>query len=140
MYAIFFFIWKYPDIIIDLDDDNLERNAMDFDFEGVSKRNIEYFLFFETKYENPTWNDLLRIVSRTMFEREPEQFLTPEIYDKLGITQNPDNSNRYIQLSNTYYINANLSAKYILRRVQLILEKFEIEDELIIKLKNNSKQ
>ncbi len=128
-------IWKYPNISIEELDTTDELNILDIDYESVRGQSMDYFIFFETKYEKPNWQTLLKTVSTIMFEREPYMFLDTELKDRLKVTTEPKTIGRPLQVSQSYFIESNLSASFIVQRVQRILEVCETDDDLIIKLK-----
>ncbi len=114
----FFEIWKYPDIVIEDDYDFDEINILDIDPNDVVYKSIDYFIFFDVKYENQSWTDLLNKVATIMFELEPEQFLSSELGNKIKLTSNENNLLRPLKISNTYFIEANLGSKDIVKRIQ----------------------
>lgn len=134
-------IWKYPNI--DISEDELTSdtivNILDLKEDDVTHREIEYFIFFDEKYEKSSWKKLLGTVASIMFEREPEQFFDSYLQKYLKLTQNPEEIKSPIQISQSYYIEGWFSAFFLLRRVQTILELCETDDDLMIKLINNNK-
>lgn len=128
-------IWKYPDIVVEESEAGEEMNILDIDAESVKYKSLEYFVFFDVRYENPSWQHLLRIVSNIMFEREPDMFLETELKDKIKVANQKDTLLRPMQISQSYYIESNLSAIDIVKRVQKILEVCITDDDLMIKLK-----
>jgi len=129
-------IWKYPlrDFMV-LNDELDELDILDLLPKDVTGHKIEYFIFFGEKYENPTWQLLLKTVASIMFEREPHMFLLTNLREILKLTHNPEELLSPLQISGTYYIESNLGSQFIAVKVQKILEKCETDDELIIKLK-----
>ena len=72
-----------------------------------------------------------------MFEREPHMFIATDLSNSLKLTQDKHQVTRALQISQTYFIESNLSAQFIVMRIQKILEKCETDDELLIKFKND---
>jgi uncharacterized protein with ParB-like and HNH nuclease domain len=130
-------IWKYPDVSVEGYDSSDDVNILDISFEIAKHRTIEYYIFFDEKYDNPSWQHLYKTVASVMFEREPDMFLETELKDKLKITINKDDLLRPIQISQSYFIESNYSAQDIVKRVQKILEICITDDELMIKIKNS---
>ena len=131
-------IWKYPNIVIEDDTVvNDEIDVLDIVPADVTKREMEYFKFFEVKYSNPSWQFLLKTVASIMFEREPHMFIATDLSNSLKLTQDKHQVTRALQISQTYFIESNLSAQFIVMRIQKILEKCETDDELLIKFKND---
>jgi hypothetical protein len=135
----FFEIWNYPNIELPIDESNseTESNILDIIPSDVTNKSMEYFIFFDVKYSNPSWQTLFKIVAETMFEKEPYMFISTELSENLKLTQEKNDLKRPLQISQTYYIESNLSASFIVMRTQKILEKCETDDELILKLKSD---
>jgi uncharacterized protein with ParB-like and HNH nuclease domain len=129
-------IWKYPDIKIDDRDIAVESNILDINPENVINKKIDYYMFFDTKYDNPNWQTLFKNIAILMFEREPNMFIETDLKEKLKVTTNPENLGRALQISSSYFIESNLSAQFIVKRLQHILLKCETDDDLMIKLKD----
>lgn len=134
----FITIWKYPDIKIE-NNVEIELNILDLFPEDIKYKSIEYYKFFDTVYKNTSFSKLLENVATIMFEREPHMFLATELAEKLKLTQDSSKCLRPIKISQSYYIDSNLSGAEIIKRVQLILEKCETDDDLMIKFKDNNK-
>lgn len=130
-------IWKYPSIEINFDNSNDEVNILDIDHESVKYHEIEYYKFFDVKYENPSFQHLFKTVSTIMFEREPQMFMDTELKEKLKLTQDKSILRNAMQVSPTFYIESNLSASHIVNRVHRILNICETDDDLVIKLKKS---
>ncbi len=132
-------IWIYPKIEIQSDDSNSEDdiNILDLIPSDVTNKSMEYFIFFDEKYSNPSWQSLYKIVAEKMFEREPHMFIATDLSENLKLSQNKEELYRPLQISQTYYIESNLSASFIVMRTQKILEKCETDDDLIIRFKSN---
>ena len=131
-------IWKYPENFIQ-DERSLEfeeMNILDIDPESVKHKGIEYFVFFDEKYDSPSFQSLFKTVASIMFEREPNMFFETELRERLKLTQEKDLLRYALQISQSYYVEANLSAVHIVQRVQRILHVCITDDDLIIKLKN----
>ena len=70
-----------------------------------------------------------------MFEREPEMFFRTDLKDKLNLTIDKTKHGNSMQISQSYYIECQLSAPSIVKRVQSILQICETDDDLMVKLK-----
>ncbi len=128
-------IWNFPDIKIEENSTFDEINLLDIEPESVRHQSMDYFIFFETKYEKPNWQTLLKTVSTIMFEREPHIFLSTELKERVKLTTDPNTLGRPMQISQSYFLESNLSASFIVQRVQKILEFCETDDDLMVKLK-----
>lgn len=131
-------IWKYPDLKIDEMVHTEEVNILDIDAESVRYKSLEYFIFFDVVYDKPSWQLILKTVASIMFDREPEMFLGTELKERLKLTQVKSHLGRSMQISPSYYIESNLSASFIVARVQKMLNICETDDELIIKFKDET--
>lgn len=129
-------IWKYPEIEIPINTTE-EINILDFDPQSATGEILEYFIFFDTKYEKPSWTEMLIKVAVIMFEREPHQFISSSLSQILQLTTNPESLSRSVKVSQSYYIGTGLSASVCVKRIQMILDTCDTDDELIICLKKS---
>ncbi len=131
-------IWKYPENFIQSEEEFEfnEINILDIDPESVRHKSIDYFIFFDIKYDNPSYQSLFKVVASIMFEREPDMFFGTELRERLKLTQDKDILRYALQISQTYFVESSLSAPHIIQRVQRILNICLTDDDLIIKLKN----
>lgn len=130
-------IWQIPDINIAEENETDEVNIFDADDPKFKK--LEYAIFFNQKLETNQISKLYTEVMKQLFELQPETFFTSEIGSKIGLTNNPIESNtRQAQaISETYYIESNLDNISKFERIKLALSIFSFEDELFIKYANN---
>ncbi|MBM2814112.1 MAG: hypothetical protein HW421_874 [Ignavibacteria bacterium] len=129
-------IWNFPEIeLIEDENSELEINILDLLPSDVTNKSMEYFVFFDNKYPNPSWQLLYKTVSEIMFDREPHMFIATDLSDNLKLTQHQEELFKPLQISQTYFIESNLSAQFIVMRTQKILEKCETDDNLFIKFK-----
>ena len=70
-----------------------------------------------------------------MFELAQDDFIK-DLGDALSISTSIVNRKKPMSISETYFVDVNLSNMEILRRIKLILSTFHFEDELLIKYKN----
>jgi len=131
-------IWKYPELEFEerQNEDNREVDILDIDSIEVTSKKIDYFIFFDTKYEKASYQSLFQTVVKIMFEREPNIFFGADLVEYLKLTQNPNELRNSLKISQVYYIERNLSAAAIVKRIQTILIKCETDDILLIKLKD----
>lgn len=135
-------IWPYPtglavapvvnDDQLDLDLD-FEYDILELDPALATNRRLEEMTFEGRVCTNPTFRTLLEMVSNTMFEREPEIFFDLDSKNKLSVCSDIRLFGAPIRISSQYYIEGNLSAKEIVRRVQMILEACASDDELLVR-------
>ena len=126
-------IWKHPEIFFSTEGrEETEMNL--FEIDDPTNKTIEYAIFFDQKI-NVNFAELLLKVASFMFESEPSMFFNTELREKLNLTQNSSELRRELKISSTYFIEGNLSARAIVDKIKMILEKFSITDELYIKFK-----
>jgi len=125
-------IWAYPSINYDdVTETSEEMNI--FDIDTVTHKKIEYFIFFDKKYKNPSFIELLQNVAKNLFEIDPKKFFDTDLKNKLSLTQNKQELRASIKISSSYYIESNMSADAVIKRVKLLLITFDLSDELYIK-------
>jgi hypothetical protein len=130
-------IWSLPEINITDENDTNEINIFDADEPRYKK--LEYAIFFNQKVETTQVAKLYFEVIKQLFELQPETFFTSEIGSKVGLTNNPIESNtrQPMQISDTYYIEGNIDNVSKFDRIKQALTIFGLEDELLIKYANN---
>jgi len=72
-----------------------------------------------------------------LFDLQPHTFFNTDLGDKLQLTKIKKNLRQSLQINENYYIEANLDSETKFERLKYALEKFELEDELIIKYAEN---
>lgn len=128
-------IWDIPKITINPIDDG-EVNIFDAD-EPTGKK-LEYIKFFGRKFSNKNNDNPLSYASfyhyivKNIYELAPEEFIT-NFSESHSISSNINDLNRPKALSDTYFIETNLSGADIFKRVKQILKVFNLEEELFIK-------
>jgi len=130
-------IWNLPEINIVDENDTDEINI--FDADEPKHKKLEYAIFFNQKIETNQVAKLYIEVFRQLFELQPETFFTSEIGNRIGLTNNPIESNtrQAQQISDNYYIEANIDNVSKFDRIKQALTIFGFEDELLIKYTNN---
>lgn len=132
-------IWSLPEItdLNDIDNtlsDNEEINI--FDVEEPKK--MEYAKFLNrpvnSKDSSIGYPALYIYIIKKMFELAQDDFIK-DLGDTLSISTSIVNMKKPMSISETYFVDVNLSNIEILRRIKLILSTFHFEDELLIKLK-----
>lgn len=126
-------VWEFPEINEDNVFENSELNIFDADDPKFKK--LEYAIFFDQKLEVKEISKLYKEVFKTLFELQPETFFSSEIGKKVSISNNPniDELRQPIQISETYYIEANFDSYGKFERIKQALSIFGLEDELYIK-------
>jgi len=126
-------IWEIPEIDIELEATNDEINI--FDAEDPKHKKLEYAIFFNQKLELTQVAKLYIEVFKQLFDLQPETFFTSEIGDRLSLTKTPETSGlrQAVQISETYFIEANIDNMGKFDRIKQALTIFGFEDELSIK-------
>lgn len=138
-------IWKYPySRISETESFETIQGTLEFEFDihditpsEVTGRKIAEIQFEGKTYTNPTWSELLKIVAETMFAREPYVFFSLNAENKLWVKTDSTVFLRPLKIASNYYIESNLGAKDIVTRVQLILQKCDTDEELILRFQND---
>lgn len=131
-------IWKLPNIVVQTNDFAGEINI--FDIEDPTDKQMKYARFLgrivKTSESKLTYTGLLIYVAKAVFDIAPTDFINKLAYElnagmELTSTRRPRN------ISDSYSIETNLSAKEIFKRIRIILSKFGLEDELYICFQEN---
>lgn len=124
-------IWEYPDVEVEAIDSYEEVNI--FEAEDPTDKKLEYFIFFEQKQNKHKVSELFEYVMTFLFKEQPDVFFNTDLGEKLRLTNQKDQLRQSLQLSEVYFIEANLSNKAKFDRLKYTLETFGITDELFIK-------
>ena len=126
-------VWDIPDIKVELELSSNEVNI--FDAEDPRYKKLEYAIFFDQKLEFTQVAKLYIEVFKQLFDLQPETFFTSDIGDRLSLTKTPEISGlrQSVQISETYFIEANIDNVGKFDRIKQALTVFGFEDELLIK-------
>lgn len=128
----FFQIWDYPLGI----QDSISNNEVNiFQAEDPTGKTLEYVVFFDQKYEKPTFAGIYKIILSQLYELQPQSFLESKLAERLMFVSkdNPKKPSRPIPLDGTYVVEGNLSSIAILQNLKIVLSRFNLEDEVVIK-------
>ncbi|HMT07390.1 MAG TPA: DUF262 domain-containing protein [Pyrinomonadaceae bacterium] len=125
-------IWPIPAIPEPERLDTAEINV--FDLDDATNRKLEYFIFFEVKYDERFFIGMLKTVVATLFDLDADRFFKTDLQVKLKLTTDKRSLLQPMQISQSYYIEAKFSVNYILGKLRATLETFDLYDELFIKL------
>ena len=130
-------IWKLPEIQIEQNPNAGEINI--FEIEDPTGKSMQYARFFERIVKNTDsrleYATLLTYVARKIYEIAPKEF-KEKLVNEINIEKNSHNLRRPQKKGDEYYIETNLSAKDIVKRIRFILSSFNLEDELFICFKD----
>lgn len=130
-------IWKLPEIQIEQNPNAGEINI--FEIEDPTGKSMQYARFFERIVKNTDsrleYATLLTYVARKIYEIAPKEF-KEKLVNEINIEKNSHNLRRPQKIGDEYYIETNLSAKDIVKRIRFILSSFNLEDELFICFKD----
>ena len=126
-------IWEFPDIQIDIENENEEVNI--FEAEDPTHKKLEYAIFFDQKIEVNQVAKLYVEVIKQLFMLHPETFFTTDLKEKLSMSKESEKLHLHqaVQISDTYYIEANISNTGKFNLIKHALSIFDSEDELQIK-------
>lgn len=130
-------IWGYPEVSIE--DEVVETSETNiFDADDPTNKKLEYAIFFDQKLEITQVAQLYVEVVKILFELQPELFFSTDLGEKIGLTKNPQDANtrQAAQITDTYFIEANMDSVNKFNRIKHALSLFECEDELVIKYAN----
>jgi len=105
-----------------------------FDIEDLTNCRVESATFFGLTKKNLTFKDLFQFVASRIFELDRDILLRDLLRTKLKVTRQEGDIRAPIDLGDGYFIEGALSGKEILRRVKLMLQSSEIEDELFLEI------
>jgi len=131
--ARFLKIWPYPEIEMNLE--NLSDEVNIFEAEDPKYKKLEYVIFFDQKLNINQVAKLYIEVFKQLFFLQPETFFASEIGQRISLSSNPktDGLRQPAQISDTYYIEANIDNVGKFDRIKQALTIFDFEDELYIK-------
>lgn len=135
-------IWSYPKVAAETIPTQqqlalgLEFDILDIAAGDATNRKLAWASFEGKVLDHPNYRELLQHVCHVMFEREPHIFFNLDNQNKLWVRSDPRFFARPLKISDTYYVESNLSARDIVLRLQLILEACETDDELILRFES----
>jgi uncharacterized protein with ParB-like and HNH nuclease domain len=125
-------IWEYPSGIQPV---ILNNEINIFQAEDPTGKTLDYVIFFDQKFEKPTFAGLYQIILSQLYELQPQSFLEDELADKLFFVSkdSPNQPLRPIFLDDTYVVEGKLSSAAIFQNLKFVLSRFNLADEVIIK-------
>lgn len=124
-------VWKYPNVVIEEEEENGEINI--FDADDPTGKRLEYAILLDQKIDVKNITELYKIVFKTLFELNPEIFFVTDLSEKINLTKDKDKLNREFLINDVYYIETTLDSKTKFERLKYALTLMELTDELIIK-------
>ena len=135
-------VWRFPYAVKKKMDDEAGREAaelavdiLELDPNEATNKMIVRVDFEDLHESNISWRQLLAKIASKMFEREPEVFFALHIEDKIWTKTDPNSFSAAVKISEQYYIEGSFSAKGMIKRIQLILNRCETDEECLIVLK-----
>jgi hypothetical protein len=125
-------IWEYPE---GLQPEVLSNEINIFQAEHPTGKKLDYVIFFDQKIEKPTFAGLYKTILSQLYELQPKSFLEKTLADKLFFVSKDDSNKplRPIALDDTYVVEGNLSSAAIFQNLKYVLNRFDLEDEVMIK-------
>lgn len=126
-------IWAIPDVEVEIQSSNDEVNI--FDADDPKHKKLDYAIFFDQKLDVTQVAKLYIEVFKRLFDLQPETFFTSDIGKRISLTKNPEAEGvrQPIQISDTFFIEANIDNVGKFDRIKQALTIFGFEDELLIK-------
>ena len=128
---IFLKIWKYPKIEIE-ETNELLTNI--FDLSGVTNEKIEYAVFGEEKLDITAFNGLYVYIVKYFYNIDSENFLN-EASKFIKLSTNKEILGNAKEIDAGLFLEAKLNSKTIVKNIISLLENFDYEDALYLKLK-----
>lgn len=129
IYKRFIEIWRFPDVEI-TESVEFEEQSI-FDAETPTYKKLEYFIFENTKIEEETVAQMYFYVIKNLYEKN-SQLLTSN-QEVLKITRNTSDFRASQEVTNGWFIEANIDSNSKFAILKKLLSLFELEDELLIK-------
>lgn len=127
-------IWEYPEVDSVFDSEDEEHNI--FTAPDPKGKKLEYFIFRDEKIITEEVSKMYYQVVTELFSQSPSKFLMTDIKDSIGLTTNEAQPRSSYSINDTYFVEANIDNNSKFRKLKLILTRFEMEDELVIKYAN----
>ena len=131
-------IWKYPDIVIDFDDEKKEENI--FDIQDATRKKIEYYRIDTQPILISSNKELLVEIVKIFFTSEASSFIGTSLGKRLKLVKNPFSKKNHTLISDSYHIYSALSNNDIFRKTKLVLETFNWTNEVYIKFKEENNE
>lgn len=125
-------IWRYPQHLVSRNGNEGRINI--FDIQDPTNSEIRGVTFFNQSKGEMKFKELLQFVAETLFDMDPAPFYTDVLRTKLKGTLRASDLKAPIKLGETFYIEGAHSGREILRRIKLLLQTYQIDDELFIDL------
>jgi uncharacterized protein with ParB-like and HNH nuclease domain len=112
-------IWEYPNINIEIENDNGELNI--FEAEDPRGKRLEYAIFFDCKIETNQITTLYVEIFKQLFELQPETFFTTDLGQRIGLSKNMEENSlrKPSAINDTYFIETNIDSTSLMFRTSL---------------------
>ena len=134
-------VWQYPALDnFELDElSALSEEAVNiFDVDDPTGKKPEYIIFFEQKVPVNSNKELYQRVLTDLFDLHPLVFHDPQLKEKLKYASDEAHLSNPIKVSESYFVESNLSSAEIFSRIKFLLEACNIDDELYLKFRKAS--
>ena len=126
-------IWEYPDVVVTEINDAEEQNI--FDAESPKNTKLTYFIFENNKIEEDTIAQMYFNVIRRLYDKNSQLLVTsPEVFK---ITRNSTDFRAPQEVTNGWFIEANMDSNTKFASLKRLLSLFEMEEELFIKFQSD---
>lgn len=133
IYHRFLKVWEYPDVDIEEDDETEEENI--FDAESPTHKKLEYYIFENTKVEETVIAQMYFKVVKSLHEKNSQLLVSNQ--DVLKISRNSHDFRTPQEVTNGWFIEANIDSNSKFVVLKKLLTLFELEEELLIKYSHN---
>ncbi|RXG13260.1 DUF4268 domain-containing protein [Leeuwenhoekiella aestuarii] len=133
IYERFLKIWNYPDVPVEVEEDDVEVNI--FNADKPTGKKLEYFIFEETKYEETHIAQMYFTVLSELYAKNPQLLLDSK--DIIQLSRNREEFRAPQELVNGYYVESNIDSNSKFRNLKKILMVFEAEDDLLVKFESD---
>ena len=128
----FFEIWNYPDVEVEEDFD-ADNEYTIYNAPEPKNRKLDYFIFRDEKVVEAEVSKMYYHVIKSLFEDNPSAFQHHDVKSLIQLATNPSEARSPFPISPSYYIESNIDSNTKFRRLKLLLNKFDCEEELLIK-------
>jgi uncharacterized protein with ParB-like and HNH nuclease domain len=134
IYDRFLNIWQIPEVDVSME--NTEEDEQNiFDAEEPKHKKLEYFIFDNTKVETEIIAQMYFYVIRSLYEKNSQLLLNhPDIFK---ITRKTSDFRAAQEVINGWFIESNIDSNTKFATLKRLLSLFEMEEELLIKYKDN---
>ncbi len=131
----FYEIWPFP--AVDSDENyDWDEDFTVYDAPDPKSRKLDYYIFKDEKIETSEFVTLYIDVLRKLFMENPELMLSEEIRSHISINTYRASLRQAAVLGGSYFVETNTNNQDKLRKLRVVLEKYNCAEELLINFAN----